>query len=357
MNRNRNVQWTQIDTTSDDTGLELQLNLEAEPVEEDNVRQESQDTRRPLLTVSKNQENKNTQDRTEDEEDQVEAPVQNRQARQPEVNDEDTKRENRAHKRIQTLLAREREATQTLAQERAEKQELRRQLAIAQKNSAVTNRDAYKARLDRAEQEMTDALNANDAVKIAKLNRQIADDTMKLNAYEAVSEDIDIEPEVERPQNVQRPAETAPEAAKAWLKRNPKFMQDEVFHTTARILSQKLSNESELDPNDDDYWEELDKRIREKLKIDEPAPQTRQPQRRNSPVASRSDEDAESYTADVSKQFKRTGNTVSADPTASDRDTAERLGIKVGDLMKEKYKYAQQGFKGYVEIDIPGQPR
>lgn len=34
---------------------------------------------------------------------------------------------------------------------------------------------------------------------------------------------------------------------------------------------------------------------------------------------------------------------------------SERLGIDVKDLMKEKFKYAQQDFKGYVNIDIPGQ--
>lgn len=376
MNKNRNVQWTEIDTGGDDTDTTaFELNLEGEEVneikapknvteEEDllNVRQESQDTRRPVLTVSKNQEDKNNKARAEDEEDQEERTVQNRQTRQQAVNnsedDEDgetSKRNSRAHKRIQTLHRRATEAENQLYKERLEKQELRKQLALVQKKSAETSRDSFKNQLDAAESELEKAIQDNDAPRIAKLTKAIADTTMKYNAYQAVTEEIE-EPVDEQP--VQRVEPQGLEAAKSWLKRNPKFLNDRVFHVNARLISEEISSEGVLDPNDDEYWEELDKRLKKNLRLEdsEPVKEEKKQVRRSSPVGSRNDEDAEDFTQ-VNQQFKRQGNRVQVTPTAEDLDIAEKFNIPMKDLMKEKYKYAQQGYKGYVEIDIPGQSR
>lgn len=379
MNKRRTDNWTTIDIPGDDTGndtstFELNLNEETptktnnkqvEPNEDEdlleNVREESQDSRRPVLTVSKNQENQNRKTRTEVEEDQEERTVQNRQTRV--VNDSDAdneedseanKRNNRAHKRIQTLHRRATEAEALLARERQEKAELRKQLALTQRKSAETSRDSYKAMLDSAEQDLEKAIQENDAPKIAKLTKAIADTTMRYNAYQAVSEEIE-EPEEEQP--VQQ-APQGFEAARTWLKRNPKFLNDRVFHVNARLISEDLTREGLLDPNDDEYWEELDNRLKKTLKIEEEQPKNNQNERsqprRTSPVGSRNDEDSETF-PEVSKQFKRQGNRIQANPTTDDVDIAEKLGISLEDMMKEKYKYAKQGYKGYVEIEIPGQ--
>jgi hypothetical protein len=79
-----------------------------------------------------------------------------------------------------------------------------------------------------------------------------------------------------------------------------------------------------------------------------------QSRRRASPVgSSRSDEDAGgSYNFANDKQFQVNGNKVSATPTQEDIEMAERLGIKIEDQMKEKFKYAKQGYKGYVDITV-----
>lgn len=374
MNNKRN-NWTQIEIPGDDTGNDVtsfELNLNEDEVEDKpnlnknnreeedllDVRQESQDHRRPILTVQKDSQNKNNQARSESEEDQEERTVQNRKTRElNDSNDEDSennKRNSRAHKRIQTLLAREREVHAELARERAEKAELRKQLALTQRRSAETSRDSFKTQLDSAESELEKAIQDNDAPRIAKLTKAIADATMKYNAYQAVSEEIE-EPEEEN--NQPGPVQQVPEAAKTWLKRNPKFLNDRTFHVNARLISEDLSKEGIYDPNEDEYWDELDKRLRKVIKIepDQSESERKQP-KRSSPINSRNDEDSEDF-SQINQQFKRQGNRVQVTPTAEDYDISQKFNIDMKDLMREKYKYAQQGYKGYVEIDVPGQSK
>ena len=133
------------------------------------------------------------------------------------------------------------------------------------------------------------------------------------------------------------------------------------------MISAELTQEGELDPNDDDYWDELDTRLKDyNVKVvkrkgqqnqnddDEEQEQPKQ-KRKSSPVGSRRDEDGESDGPSFNKQFVRKGDTIIANPTVQDKEMADRLGINVNEFMKEKYKYAKQDYKGYVTIDIPGQ--
>lgn len=358
--------WTIIGTEPGDDAVEMEVNLNSKEQLEnsediENVQQAPQDTRRPVITVSKTtqrQEEAEEDDESgsEDQENQSQRAPQEQQTRQAKV-----EKSQRAEKRIQTLLAREKQKDQLLMQQARELQALKAQTHAARKSQASTLRDQFKQNLDDAEKQLETALNANDAAAVARLTKQIADASMKFNAYQAVSEEYDTAPEPEEDTTKYQPAPVeVPDEAKSWIKRNPWFFQDEIKHNAARALSRQISQEGLLDPSDPDYWEELDARMAKTFNQTEQnqqqEQQVRSPQakRRASPVgSSRSDEDAGgSYNFNNDKQFQVNGNKVSATPTQEDIDMAERLGIKIEDQMKEKFKYAKQGYKGYVDITV-----
>jgi hypothetical protein len=374
VNNKRPVQWTEIDTSSDDSGDELQLDLTKDPNEETNEREESKDTRRGILTVShgkKTETKEDDQDQSEGKEDQDEGTQGKGQTR--ELDDEDNSssgKKNRAHKRIQALLQRDRENKEQIARLAAEVQRVTGRSRAQEKTSVIQQRDQWEQAIKDKEEALEEAVNKQDGKEAARLSRELADATMRFNAFKAVAEDLEQESEDKTQQQQQQSTPNVPEAAKDWLSKNQWFRTDAKRHALARMISAELSQEGELDPNDDDYWEELDKRLEEfggkpkdsKKKVvkqeesqeeeqDEPQVKVK---RKSSPVGSRSDEDGESPVR-LDKQFQRTGNKVSATPTDSDYDMAERMGVDIKGYMREKFKYAEQGYKGYVNIDIPGQ--
>lgn len=366
MNKERTLQWTAIDTTSDDTGdeeFQLNLNKELEEATNNGKQQESQSPRRGILTVQtgkKKEAEEDDQDFSKGQENQDEGEDGQGSPRKLESSGE---KKTRAHKRIQTLLAREREYQAALQQQAQEIQRLSGRTRAVEKTSAVQQRDQWEQAIKDKEAALEEAANKSDGASVAKLTRELADATMRFNAFKAVSEEYEQEPEQEQRPQQQQIAPNVPEAAKEWLGRNPWFQTDAKKHALARMISAELSQEGTLDPNEDEYWEELDSRIADftgnkaKSQNKEPEQEVQQStpaRRRGSPVGSRSDEDGESPVR-LDKQFSRTGNKVSATPTDRDYELAEQFGIKVSDLLKERYKYAQQGYSGYVPIDIPGQ--
>jgi enamine deaminase RidA (YjgF/YER057c/UK114 family) len=353
--------WTIIGTEPEASdGPEMELNINPQELENsediENVKQTPQDTRRPVITVSKNanrqeETEEDDEDGTQVQENQGQGTPQEQQARQAKV-----EKSKRAQQRIETLLARDKQKDQLLMQQAQELRALKAQTLQAKKSQATTLRDQFKQTLDDAEKQLEAALNANDAATVAKLTKQIADASMKFNAYQAVSDDYDNAPEPQEDTTQYQPATPeVPDEAKSWIKRNPWFFQDEIKHNAARLISRQISAEGVLDPSDPDYWEELDARMSKKFNEQPQAEQQRQqPKKRASPVgSSRSDEDAGgTYNFANDKQFQVNGNKVSATPTQEDIDMAERLGIKLEDQMKEKFKYAKQGYKGYVDITV-----
>lgn len=379
MNNKRDNSWSKIEITNDPTvleGLELSLTDDTDEEGNPNDKQAPQDTRRANFTVSKNtnedQENKDDTPRPQVQKNQEQRAVPPKQTRQTTVVEEDeddkVQRDNRGDRRIQNLTRVKNQQEQVISQLARRVQELESTSRASDKRNAITMRDNFKQALDDAEAQLEAANTSNDTAKAAKLTRTIADLTMRHNAYTAVAEEFENEPEPQKQQfNQPQPVEI-PEEAKSWIKRNPWFLQkdqfDEIKHIAARKISAEITEEGIYDPNDQDYWSELDKRLRKKFNEADPEnneqnQEVEQPQRtsqrpRKGPVSSsRSDED-ESYSFNNDTQFQRNGNRVRATPNQDDHDMAERLGMKVEDLMKEKYKYAQQDYKGYVKIDIPG---
>lgn len=357
MNTKRTLQWTEIDTdVSDETGEEFKVNLNKNEDEAlENEFEKGKDHRRSVFTTTQKEVKEDDEDGTEVEEDQDKGTSR---TESPGLNKEDDegepKKSGRARKRIKSLLGRLSEKDQEIQRLQAQVHQVATRSRVTEKNAVIAQKNTWEQALKDKEAALEEAANKGDGKEVARLSRELADATMKFNAFSAVADDFENEEDEPVVQQRQQPV-VAPEAAKEWLGRNPWFRTDAKKHVMARMISQELTNEGELDPNDDEYWEELDKRMGDFVgKTKETKEEPKKQAKKGSPVGSRSDEDSESTTR-VNQQFTRTGNRVQATPTESDKDMAERLGVDIKGYMKEKYKYAQQDFKGYVPIDVPGQ--
>lgn len=367
MNNNRKLNWTEINTSEvdEDTGEEFKLDLTKE-INENGI-EESKDTRRGLASGIPDKPNKEEEIRKDDaegSEDKEETEVRSRTSRQAEVNDDDDEddapRKGRAHKRIQNLLADKRQASLEIQKRDYVIAQLMREKKEAERSSATAQKEAWQQAINDKKAALEEAVNRSDGKEVARLAQEVADATMRYNAFNAVEEEY--EEEDDAPSTFQPPQTQpeVPEAAKSWISRNPWFRTDEKRQVLARLISRDLTQEGELSPDSEEYWEELDSRMANfGVKKEESKPEqkeTRTSQRsKGSPIGSRTSDEDSGYTPAVDRQFVRKGNTVSATPTASDYDMAERLNVPIKDYMKEKFKYAEQGYKGYVTIDIPGQ--
>jgi hypothetical protein len=374
----------EIDTSApDDSDVEeFRLNMNDINEEDNNngKRQESQDTRRGILTVSSSK----TAEASEDDEEgsqnsrrEAQNPIRKASPRQAlgeeladTVQDDQNNqqgiefggRKNRAHKRIQNLLGTVRQKDQAIQELSAQVQALSRKAHGAEKQNVTTQVSQYKRMMEEAENGLARAIDENDGKAVAKFSKELADTTMRYNAMAAVDAELpDEAPEVRIPQAQQAPE--VPEAATEWVERNPWFKSDQKQHVIARMISQDLTQEGRLDPADSEYWEEMDRRLSkygvkagksgrqapqndsEEAETPEEAPA---PRRRGSPLGSRNDEDAGN-----TRQFTRNGNRVTATPTENDKYMSERLGVNLETFMREKYKYGNQEWKGYVPITIP----
>jgi len=382
MNKERALKWTEIEIAGDDTGnnSNIQLDLSKDPNDNDdesNEQQKSQNTESRRVAVSgikdqkiQAQNDKDDSEETEDQDERTQRQGKSRYIDQKSEDSEDTsepKKKNRAHKRIQSLLAQVRVKDAELQEERRLNQTLASRSKLDEKRNVKSQKEQWSKTVEDKEAALEAAMNDNRNKDVAKLTTELADAKMRLNAYEAVHEELEAEPEVKQEnqrQQQQQQAPEVPEAAQEWVGRNPWFKTDGIKQGLARMISAQLTQEGELDPEDDEYWQEMDTRLGEYgVKSNKNKQKDLKDERsggnagkRRSPVgSSREDEDYVSTDRSGGKQFSRQGNKVTAQPSSDDYDMAERLGVPINNFMKEKYKLAQQDYKGYVTIDIPGQ--
>ena len=114
---------------------------------------------------------------------------------------------------------------------------------------------------------MKKALEVNDAEAIVKANQAIAKATIEQERHRLAKERQESQPEV-KPQEQTQP-QVQPEAqvdpkAKAWAEENPWFGENEEMTMLAMGLDKKLKQEG-FDPRSDEYYTEINKRIRKRF--------------------------------------------------------------------------------------------
>ena len=147
---------------------------------------------------------------------------------------------------------------------KSENEKLQTQISNLDKGYINEYGTRIESQLASASDALKKALEVNDAEAIVKANQAIAKATIEQERHRLAKERQESQPEI-KPQEQTQP-QAQPEAqvdpkAKAWAEKNPWFGEDQEMTMLAMGLDKKLKQEG-FDPQSDEYYTEIDKRIR-----------------------------------------------------------------------------------------------
>ena len=150
---------------------------------------------------------------------------------------------------------------------KSENEKLQTQISNLDKGYITEYGTRIESQLASASEALKKALEVNDAEAIVKANQAIAKATIEQERHRLAKERQESQPEV-KPQEQTQP-QAQPEAqvdpkAKAWAENNPWFGENEEMTMLAMGLDKKLKQEG-FDPRSDEYYTEINKRIRKRF--------------------------------------------------------------------------------------------
>ena len=150
---------------------------------------------------------------------------------------------------------------------KSENEKLQTQISNLDKGYINEYGTRIESQLASASDALKKALEVNDAEAIVKANQAIAKATIEQERHRLAKERQESQPEV-KPQEQTQP-QAQPEAqvdpkAKAWAEENPWFGENEEMTMLAMGLDKKLKQEG-FDPRSDEYYTEINKRIRKRF--------------------------------------------------------------------------------------------
>ena len=207
----------------------------------------------------------------------TDVPVQEDKREQPEVKTEDKKDELKEYsesvqKRIAKLTRKMREAERQREEAIAfaeaankSKSDLEGRLSKLDKSYVSEFESRVKTNMAAAKLALKNAIESQNVEAQVAAQEQIANLTMDAARLNALKVEGETKPKEEKevninPQRVQQP--TTDPKAEEWALRNPWFGNDSAMTYTAFDLHKKLVEEEGFDPKSDEYYAEVDKRIR-----------------------------------------------------------------------------------------------
>ena len=207
----------------------------------------------------------------------ADVPVQEDKREQPEVKTEDKKDELKEYsegvqKRIAKLTRKMREAERQREEAIAfaeaankSKSDLEGRLSKLDKSYVSEFESRVKTNMAAAKLALKNAIESQNVEAQVAAQEQIANLTMDAARLNALKVEGETKPKEEKevninPQRVQQP--TTDPKAEEWALRNPWFGNDSAMTYTAFDLHKKLVEEEGFDPKSDEYYAEVDKRIR-----------------------------------------------------------------------------------------------
>ena len=240
-------EWSDIDTSKPESKEEDKVDFEVEKTSEDKEEKvEAVVEEKPVVE-------------TEVTESKIETKEDNQPEEQPdEVKDIESER---AQKRIRQLVRQRKEKEEEVARLLAEKQDLQNRLTQNQTNQF----DLTKTSIESQEKSLENQLN------LAKQNYLDAFEKDYENYQNAVKQQPVQQSQPQQPQYDPKAIE--------WAEKNEWFGQDKMMTAAALALDAELKEQG-WNPSEDDFYTEVDKRLREsfpnKLKGDEQPQQVRQ---------------------------------------------------------------------------------
>ena len=184
------------------------------------------------------------------------------------------KAESATQKRIDRLTKKMREAERqreeaiTYAQKvRAESTELRNRMNTLDTNYVTEYSTRVESQMTAAEQDMAKAMEVGDTNAVVEAQRKITALAIENDRaqqakqqQERLAKQMEEQPQAQQ-QQVQQPARKPSPKAEAWASKNNWFGQDEAMTYAAFGIHKKLIEEEGFDPNSDEYYTELDRRV------------------------------------------------------------------------------------------------
>ena len=184
---------------------------------------------------------------------------------------------NKAVAQAKAFQRRELMAVQYAKQLEEENQKLKATKQSFEKTMFDSRKSETDSTIELAKQAHKQAVEANDAEAIARatelLSTAIAEkkyieasqqrSQFESDYDEAISKEVESPIQQQQPQQVQEYAEPSPKAQE-WAAKNTWFNQDRVATTVALTIHEQLASEG-FDLNSDEYYNELDNRLKEEL--------------------------------------------------------------------------------------------
>ena len=213
-------------------------------------------------------------------EDSKEVELQEDEATRTNVQDDDEldQYSENVQKRIKKLTAARRKAeeeaaaaVQYIQQVQSENENIKQRLKTIDKGYVSEYEGRITSQEAQAKRALAEAHEAGDYEKVADAQSaiaQIAIEKERLRLQKARSEQ-DAQ-QVEVPQQAQQQAQSQPQQERdpkleAWLSKNTWFGKDSIMTGAARALHETLVAEEGFDPRTDEYYAEIDKRMRREL--------------------------------------------------------------------------------------------
>lgn len=178
------------------------------------------------------------------------------------VEDKEVKRKSRARERIKEVLTERDAYAQQLAEERREKEELKKQLLHGNTQTKESFKLALEDQIKSLNQQYVSAMNSGQFDLAATIQDQIVNAKMELKPL--TTELLANRQELQKAESV-KPAQVQqtnqiPEKALEWIADHPEFRTDEVFNAATIATNNQLLREG-FDPKTDEFYEEIDTRL------------------------------------------------------------------------------------------------
>ena len=214
---------------------------------------------------------------------EVEVPEQEQEEAQVEVAQEEDnfdKAESATQKRIDRLTKKMREAERQREEAlkyaqsvQAEAQELKQRMDTLDTNYVQEYSNRVESQMASAEGELARAMEVGDTNAVVEAQRKItrlaiendrAEQAKAQQERTAKAAEAQQETQVPQPSSQAQPRRPDPKA-EAWAQKNEWFGSDEAMTYAAFGIHKKLVEDEGFDPKSDDYYTELDRRMREEF--------------------------------------------------------------------------------------------
>lgn len=183
------------------------------------------------------------------------------------------KRINRLTKKMREAERREQEAIRYAQQVQTESQTLKQRMSSLDTNYVAEYSNRVNTQMQQAENELARAIEVGDSAKTVEAQRKLtalaiqADRAQQAKVQQeryAKQQQAAAQYQAQQPMPAQQPRRPDPKAEQ-WAMKNSWFGQDEAMTYAAFGIHKKLVEDEGFDPQSDDYYTELDRRIADKF--------------------------------------------------------------------------------------------